>query len=312
MGRLFNGKWEIEVVNPNGDDGEFKRQESTFRNWIKKGDSKYPPEKGRYHLYISLACPWAHRAIIFRRLKNLTEVVGLSVVHPLMKENGWSFETDFEGATGDRLDSKTKFLRDIYLKSDSNCTSRITVPILWDNLKKTIVNNESSEIIRIFNSEFDDLTGNRDDYYPLNHRKEIDEINDYVYENLNNGVYKVGFASTQEAYEKNLKKLFMALDNLEKRLSKNRYLIGNTITEADIRLFTTLIRFDAVYVGHFKCNLRRINDYSNLSRYLKEIYLFKGIEDTVNFNHIKSHYYQSHTNINPSGIVPLGPILALD
>jgi len=305
MGMLIEGKWSVQVVNPKSKDGEFVRQEQSFRSVIEK-DGKYEPEAGRYHLYVSLACPWAHRTLIFRSLKELKDIVSVSVVSPYMSDEGWTFKNDFEGVVADDINN-TEFLRELYVKADPNFTGRVTVPILWDKKTNSIVNNESSEIIRIFNSAFNDITGNTQDFYPEELRFGIDEINDYIYNNINNGVYKAGFATTSIAYEKNVNNLFEALDKVEKRIDGLEYLVGNTLTEADWRLFTTLIRFDAVYVGHFKCNIKRIKDYKNLSQYVKRLYQHSGVKDTVNIGHIKTHYYASHLSINPTGIVPVGP-----
>jgi putative glutathione S-transferase len=257
-----------------------------------------------------LACPWAHRTLIFRALKGLEEYIDVSVVSPDMLDKGWVFD-GYEGASEDHLFG-FDYMHQVYTKAKADITSRVTVPVLWDKKHNTIVNNESAELIRIFNSAFNDLTGNTQDYYPKHLREEIDEINEYVYHNVNNGVYKAGFATTQEAYEEAVKALFDALDNLEERLSTQRYLVGDTLTEADWRLFTTLIRFDPVYVGHFKCNLKRIADYPALSNYVKELYQMDGIAQTTNFDHIKRHYYFSHTMINPTQVVPKGPVMDLE
>lgn len=321
MGLLQDGKWVDQWYDTKSTGGHFKRSESQFRNWITadgsagpSGSSGFKAEKDRYHLYVSLACPWAHRTLIFRTLKGLEDYISVSVVDPLMVENGWEFrkaETRTEGATDDALFG-SDYLYQVYLKADPNYSGRVTVPVLWDKQQNTIVSNESAEIIRMFNSAFNDLTGNRLDFYPEALRREIDELNDWIYPTINNGVYKAGFATSQDAYEKAFNALFEALDKLEERLSTKRYLIGTTLTEADWRLFTTLIRFDAVYVGHFKCNLRRIEDYPNISGYLRELYQVPGIKETVNMRHIKEHYYRSHKTINPTGVVPSGPELNFD
>lgn len=293
-------------------DGEFIRTDSSFRNWITKdgspgnsGNGGFKAEAGRYHLYISHACPWAHRTLIFRKLKGLESLISLSVVHPLMPAESWVFD-DYPGSTEDHLYG-FKYLYELYQKADKNFNRLVTVPVLWDKLNHTIVNNESSEIIRMMNSSFDEITGNNLDFYPEPLRDEIDAINKKVYRNVNNGVYRCGFATTQNAYERAIIPLFKTLDWLESILDSKRYLTGNTITEADWRLFTTLVRFDAVYVGHFKCNIRRIDDYPCLSNYLRDLYQQPGVSTTVNMEQIKKHYYESHKSVNPSGVVPYGP-----
>lgn len=312
MGLLINGVWHDRWYDTSKTEGKFVRQASQFRNWVTAdgsagitGEGGFKAEKERYHLYVSLACPWAHRTLIFRALKGLEEIISISVVHWYMGEHGWTF-ADGEGVIPDSL-FNSQYLYQIYTQADRNYTGRVTVPILWDKQTNTIVNNESSEIIRMFNSAFDHLGAKTGDYYSEKLRPEIDEINDRIYHTVNNGVYKCGFATTQSAYEEALTPLFDTLDWLEKRLSGQPYLIGNQITEADWRLFTTLVRFDAVYVGHFKCNLRRIVDYPNLWAYVRNLYQIPKVAETVNFLHIKGHYYQSHKTINPTGIVPLGP-----
>jgi len=310
MGQLVNGQWIDQWDDAKSSDGKFVRQESAFRNWIKAdGSTPFQPEANRYHLYISLACPWACRTLIFRKLKKLESIVSLSIVDPISMENGWEFK-DTPGSIVDTV-NHTAFLYEVYKLAEPDYSGRVTVPALWDKKENTIVNNESSEIIRMFNSEFNAIADNSVDYYPEPLRKDIDEINDFIYSNINNGVYKCGFATTQESYEEAFKNLFNALDKVEAKLNNKDYLVGNTFTEADIRLFTTLIRFDSVYVGHFKCNLKRIADYKNLFPYLKRLYNLPGIKETVNFNHIKTHYYFSHRAINPTGIIPLGPELNL-
>ncbi|GBE43354.1 glutathionyl-hydroquinone reductase YqjG [bacterium BMS3Bbin10] len=313
MGLLVEGKWRDQWYDTKSTAGRFKRQESSFRNWITRDGSAGPSggpgfraEPGRYHLYVSLACPWAHRTLIFRKLKGLEDAISVDVVHYHMGENGWVFDPGTDGATADRVNGKDK-LYEIYTLADPAYSGRVTVPVLWDKQQRTIVNNESSEIIRMLNSAFDGAGAAQGDYYPQALRSEIDAVNETVYSCVNNGVYKTGFATSQEAYEEAFTTLFDTLDELENRLSKQRYLVGNTLTEADWRLFTTLVRFDPVYVGHFKCNKRRIADYPNLSNYLRELYQMPGIAQTVNFTHIKRHYYGSHGTINPTGIVPLGP-----
>ena len=299
MGLLQNGKWVDQWYDTKESGGEFRRQDSRFRDWVSDEEGAlFPPESGRYHLYVSLACPWAHRTLIFRALKGLKKHIGVTVVEPIMLENGWELKGDQYG-----LD----FLYQLYLKADTSYEGRVTVPVLWDNKTETIVSNESAEIIRMLNTAFNDLTDNQDDYFPMPHREEIERLNDRIYHTVNNGVYRAGFATSQEAYEQAFYELFDSLDWLEGILSKQRYLVAGQITEADWRLFTTLIRFDAVYVGHFKCNQKRIADYPALSAYLRELYQIAGISETVSFDHIKTHYYASHPTINPSGIIPLGP-----
>ena len=312
MGLLIDGSWSTAWYDTEKTDGKFVREDAGFRHWITAdgaagptGKAGFKAESGRYHLYVSHACPWAHRTMIFRHLKALDAHISVSVVHPLMLDNGWSFATD-EFATGDTL-YKSDFLYQIYQKSKPDVTGRVTVPVLWDKQTEQIVSNESSEIIRMFNSAFDGLGAQSVDYYPNALRPEIEALNERIYATLNNGVYRCGFATTQAAYEAAITPLFETLDWLESILAKNRYLTGPDITEADWRLFTTLIRFDPVYVGHFKCNLRRIVDYPNLSNYLRDLYQQPGIAETVNMQHIKEHYYASHDSINPSRVVPKGP-----
>ncbi|MEQ3639955.1 MAG: glutathione S-transferase family protein [Alteromonas sp.] len=305
MGLLVDGKWQDKWYDTDKSGGKFERQASKFRHRIGDSDGKFAPESGRYHLYVSLACPWAHRTLIFRKLKKLESHIDVSVVHPEMLDNGWEFG-DYPGATGDTL-FNFEFAHQLYTKVDPDITTRVTVPILWDKKLNTIVNNESADIIRILNSDFNALTGNYDDYYPELLRSDIDEINELVYHSINNGVYKSGFATTQEAYEEAVNALFVALEEVETRLSSSRYLVGDTLTEADWRLFTTLIRFDPVYHGHFKCNKKQISDYPNTFGYMKELYQVPGVAETVNFDHIKRHYYFSHTMINPTQVIPVGP-----
>lgn len=305
MGLLVDGKWQDKWYDTSKSGGKFERQASKFRHFVGADDNKFHPESGRYHLYVALACPWAHRTLIVRKLKELEAHIDVSIVHPHMLSHGWSFD-DYPGSTGDKLYGKT-YLHEIYTLADSEITTRVTVPILWDKKTKQIVNNESADIIRIFNSGFNTLTGNTIDYYPESLRSAIDEINDLVYPNINNGVYKAGFATTQAAYEEAVNDVFGALAKIEQILSSQRYLVADTLTEADWRLFTTLIRFDAVYHGHFKCNIKQIADYPNLFAYMRELYQIPGIADTVNFDHIKRHYYFSHTMINPTQVIPLGP-----
>ncbi|MFP4043254.1 MAG: glutathione S-transferase family protein [Rhodosalinus sp.] len=318
MGLLIDGEWRDRALVSTSERGAFERAESQFRNWVTpdgapgpSGEGGFPGESGRYHLYVSLACPWAHRTLIFRRLKGLEDHIGVSVVHPDMLRDGWEFGTDFPGATGDRLYG-VSYMRDIYTRADPKVTTRVTVPVLWDRVRETIVSNESAEIIRMFNSAFDGLTGNTDDYWPEDLRDAIEPVNARIYDTVNNGVYKSGFATTQEAYEEAVLPLFDTLDWIEARLADNRYLMGERITEADWRLFTTLIRFDTVYHGHFKCNRRRIVDYPNLWGYTRELYQWPGVAETVGLEHIRRHYHYSHESINPYRIVPVGPILDLD
>ena len=304
MGYLQDGKW-IDGPRPIDKDGDFKRQAAQFRKQVTAdGSSGFPAEAGRYHLYIALTCPWAHRTLIFRKLKKLEDVVSLSVVAPVLTREGWEFDAEWP----DRLHG-FHHMHQVYTRARPDYSGRVTVPVLWDKEGNTIVNNESSEIIRMFNSEFAEFTDDETDYYPERLRGEIDAVNALVYECVNNGVYRCGFATTQTAYERAFDRLFTALDELEARLSRQRYLAGDVITEADWRLFTTLIRFDAVYVGHFKCNLRRIDDYHNLSNYLRELYQVPSIAETVDIVQYKRHYYMSHANINPTLIVPVGPAL---
>ena len=313
MGLLVEGVWRDQWYDTKSTGGKFKRQVSSFRNWITPdgsagptGKAGFKAELGRYHLYVSLACPWAHRTLIFRQLKGLTDDISVDVVHYHMGENGWEFHATADGATPDTVNARNK-LYEVYLEAGPSYTGRVTVPVLWDKQQNTIVNNESSEIIRMFNSAFDSMGAVQGDYYPEQLREEIDSVNKTVYSAVNNGVYKAGFATSQEAYEDAFTALFDTLDALEVKLSKHRYLVGNTLSEADWRLFTTLVRFDPVYVGHFKCNKQRIADYPNLSNYVRDLYQVPGIEETVNLTHIKRHYYGSHAAVNPTGIVPLGP-----
>ncbi len=311
MGLLVDGKWQDQWYDTKSSNGKFVRQDSMFRHQISNStDAEFKPESGRYHLYVSLACPWAHRTLIFRKLKGLEDHISVSIVSPDMLSNGWEFG-QYEGATKDHL-FDFEYMHQVYTKDSPDISSRVTVPVLWDKQTNKIVNNESADIIRILNSGFDSLTGNTMDFYPVELRAEIDTINEFIYPKINNGVYKSGFATTQSAYEEAVKELFAALDVLEEKLSKQRYLVGNTLTEADWRLFTTLIRFDPVYVGHFKCNLKRIADYPALHAYVKDLYQIEGVAETVNFDHIKRHYYFSHTMINPTQVVPTGPELDLD
>lgn len=306
MGQLIDGRWHDQWYDTQKD-GRFQRENAQRRHWL--GEPAFPAEGGRYHLYVSLACPWAHRTLIVRKLKGLESLVDVSVVSWLMRENGWTFDPA-HGSTGDRLDGLA-FLHQRYTRDDPHYSGRVTVPLLWDKQAQKIVNNESADIVRIFNSAFDAIGANALDFYPEPLREEIERLNGRIYPAVNNGVYRAGFATRQDAYEEAFVQLFEELDYLEGLLGERRYLAGEYLTEADIRLFTTLVRFDAVYHGHFKCNLRRIEDYPNLSGWLRELYQRPGIGETVDFEHIKGHYYASHRTINPTGIVPLGPRLDL-
>ena len=319
MGLLVEGLWQDSWYDTKSTGGRFKRQDSAFRSWVTtdgsagaSGSGGFKAEPGRYHLYVSLACPWAHRTLIFRKLKGLEQIVSVSSVHYHMAENGWEFRpTDIAGDTadGDPLYG-LDYAHQLYTKAKPNYTGRVTVPILWDRERETIVSNESAEIIRMFNGAFDEVGGNPVvDFYPEALRGEIDRINAEVYDRVNNGVYKAGFATQQAAYDKAFAKLFACLDGLEERLATNRYLVGDTLTEADWRLFTTLVRFDPVYVGHFKCNRNRLVDFPNLWAYTRELFQLPGVSETVNFDHIKRHYYGSHKTVNPSGVIPAGPRL---
>lgn len=309
MGLLQDGKWVDQWYDTKAANGHFKRSASQFRNWITADGSAGPSgvggfkaEAGRYHLYISHACPWAHRTMIFRALKGLEEMISVSVVDWYMRGDGWTFQSGADPI------NNAEFMHQVYTAADPHYSGRVTVPVLWDKAQNTIVTNESSEIIRMFNSAFEEVGALAGDYYPEAQRTGIDAINARVYATLNNGVYKSGFATTQAAYEEAVVPLFETLDWLEELLSRSRYLAGAALSEADWRLFTTLVRFDPVYVGHFKCNLRRIADYPNLSNYLRELYQHPGVAETVHMDHIKNHYYASHDTVNPSGIVPLGPV----
>jgi len=316
MSLMQNGELLSDWLGSETENGEFVRKESQFRNWVTvdgtagpSGTAGFMAEPGRYHLYVSLACPWAHRTLIVRKLKQLEKIISVSVVHPHMGSNGWDFRA-YPGATGDNLYG-VDYLHQLYTRADPAYSGIVTVPVLWDKQQHTIVNNESSEIIRMLNSAFDAWGNASLDLYPAALRREIDGINTRTYDDVNNRVYKVGFATTQAAYEENFDKLFTALHDLNDRLSGQRYLVGKQITETDWRLFPTLIRFDAVYVGHFKCNLRRIVDYPHLFNYLLELYQWPGIAETVDFDHIKQHYYYSHPELNPTRIVPKGPAMDL-
>ena len=315
MGLLVEGEWRDQWLDTSSSGGAFRRAEARFRNWITAdgsagptGEGGFKAESGRYHLYVSHACPWANRTMIFRALKGLEDHIGVSVVHPDMLGDGWTFRTDFDGATGDRLFG-LPFARDLYLRAEPGATTRVTVPILWDRQRDTIVSNESAEIVRMFNSAFDGITGNSLDFYPEGLRPRIDAVNARVYDEINNGVYKAGFATTQGAYDAAVHALFDALDWVEGILAESRYLAGDRVTEADWRLFTTLARFDAVYHLHFKCNRRRIVDYPNLWAYARGLYQWPGVADTVHFDHIVRHYHYSHETINPHRIIPINPVI---
>lgn len=312
MGLLVNGVWKDDWYDTKSTGGKFVRKDAAFRNWITadgsagpSGSAGFTAERDRYHLYVSYACPWAHRTLIYRKLKQLEDIIPVTAVAPLMLENGWEF-AEAEPVNG------AQYAWQLYAKADPEYTGRVTVPILWDKKTQTIVSNESSEIIRMFNSAFNHLTGNTLDLSPEHLKPEIDSVNTTVYGAVNNGVYKAGFATTQAAYEEAVTELFETLDWLESRLARQRYLVGNQLTEADWRLFTTLVRFDPVYVGHFKCNIRRIEDYPNLSNYVRDLYQVPGVAETVDMPTIKLHYYGSHGSINPTCVVPVGPVLDLD
>jgi putative glutathione S-transferase len=302
MGLLVEGVWRDQWYDTASTGGRFERQESRFRQWITSdGSSGFPAEPGRYHLYVSYACPWAHRTLIFRALKGLEEAVSIAVVQPLMLENGWELAEGADPVNGAR------YLYEVYRKARPDYTGRVTVPTLWDRRTQTIVSNESADIIRMFNSAFDESGAKPGDYYPEHLRNEIDQVNERIYTTVNNGVYRAGFATSQEAYEEAYDAVFATLDWIEARLSRQRYLVGEHLTEADWRLFTTCVRFDAVYYSHFKCNRRRLVDYPNLWAYIRELYQVPGVAGTVNLDHIKLHYYGSHKTVNPTGIIPKGP-----
>ncbi|PCJ93470.1 MAG: glutathione-dependent reductase [Hyphomicrobiales bacterium] len=313
MGLLVEGTWHDTWYDTKASGGRFVRTDASYRNWITadgsagpSGEDGFKAEPGRYHLFVSYACPWAHRTLIYRSLKGLEDMIDVSVVHWYMRENGWTFAADDEGVVGNTLFS-SDYLYQVYLKADPKFSGRVTVPILWDKQRNTIVSNESSEIIRMFNSAFDDVGATPGDYYPADKRAAIDELNSVIYDKINNGVYRAGFSTTQEAYEEAVVPLFDTLDMLEERLESSRFLVGNTPTEADWRLLPTLLRFDPVYVGHFKCNLKRLIDYPNLWAYTRDLYQWPGVAHTFNIDHAKRHYYQSHDGVNPTGIVPVGP-----
>lgn len=316
MGLLVDGQWQDKWYDTDSTGGKFKRDAAQFRNFVTAdgsagptGDSGFKAEPDRYHLYVSLACPWAHRTLIFRQLKGLQDLIDVSVVDYLMADRGWTFQASEQqdnNLVGDQV-NQHDLMHQVYTQADANYSGRVTVPVLWDKQQNTIVSNESADIIRMFNTAFNEITGNSIDYYPKALQADIDKINKRVYSDINNGVYKAGFATKQSVYDKEVAELFKALDWVEGILSQNSYLVGDQITEADWRLFTTLIRFDAVYHGHFKCNHQRIVDYPNISHYLRELYQISGVAETINMRHIKNHYYMSHKNINPTGIVPSGP-----
>ena len=317
MGLLVDGQWVDQWYDTKKTGGRFVRTQTQFRNWITAdgsagptGQAGYKAEADRYHLYVSLACPWASRTLMIRTLKGLEDMISISVVHPLMLEQGWTFE-EGEGVIGDPI-FKARYLHEVYTAVKPDYTGRVTVPVLFDKKTKTIVNNESSEIIRMLNTAFDDLGAKPGNYVPDQWLEEIDTVNDFVYHRINNGVYKAGFATKQEVYEEEVAALFEALDQMEERLAGQDYLVGNRLTEADIRLFTTLVRFDAVYFGHFKCNIKPLTAYPKLWAYTKRIYQLPGMAQTVNFDHIKRHYYGSHKTINPTGVIPMGPTLDWD
>ena len=313
MGQLVDGVWHDTWYETKSTGGHFKRSESAFRNWVTPdgapgltGKGGFPAQSGRYHLYVSLACPWAHRTLLMRQLKGLEDHIAVSVVHPLMLDHGWTFGTDFEAATGDSL-YQHEFLYQLYLHAMPDYSGRVTVPVLWDTEQHTIVSNESADIIRMLNSAFDGVGATAGDYYPEALRAQIDELNGWIYDKVNNGVYKAGFATSQSAYDESATAVFTALSDLESILAKQRYLTGEQLTEADLRLWTTLIRFDPVYHTHFKCDKYRLSDYPNLFGFLRDIYQMPGIADTVDMAHIRHHYYRSHGTINPHGVISLGP-----
>lgn len=311
MGMLVEGKWTDKWYDTKSTGGRFKRKESSFRNWIRAdGSTDFEPESGRYHLYVSLACPWAHRTLIYRRLKGLEEHITISVVNPFMLENGWTFE-EGDGVIPDTVNG-AEYLHQIYTAAKAGYTGRVTVPVLWDRFHRTIVNNESSEIIRMFDEEFGQLTGHKPSFRPLSLVDEIDPLNDRIYTGFNNGVYKAGFATSQESYNEEVTQIFEVLDEMEEILTTNRYLTGDQVTEADWRFLPTLLRFDPVYVGHFKCNLRRIADYPNIHNYMVDLMKTYDLADTFNLEHVKNHYYGSHPTINPTLIVPYGPEANVD
>ncbi|WP_025565442.1 glutathione S-transferase family protein [Psychromonas sp. SP041] len=314
MGLLVDGQWHNQWYDTKSSNGKFVRSEAQFRNWITAdgqagptGKAGFKAEAGRYHLYVSLACPWAHRTLIFRELKGLQSMIDISVVNSLMAEQGWTFKPG-PGVIKDTV-NHVSLVYELYTLADPTYSGRVTVPILWDKQQQTIVSNESADIIRMFNSAFDGVGASEGDYYPEHAQDEINEVNDWIYRDINNGVYRAGFATTQAAYEGAVDAVFEALDKVELRLRTQRYLLGKQLTEADWRLFTTLIRFDAAYVGHFKCNKKRIADYPSLSNYVRDLYQHEGIASTVDIDYIKAHYYGSHETINPTRIIPVGPVV---
>lgn len=314
MGMLVDGSWQDVWYDTDGNEGRFVRESARFRHWVTadgsagpSGDSGYAAESGRYHLYVSLACPWAHRTLIVRTLKGLQDLIDMSAVSPLMLDRGWTYN-EAEGSSGDRVHGH-QFHHEVYTRAKPDYSGRVTVPVLWDRQRDTIVSNESADIIRMLNSAFDGLTGNTLDLYPERLQEDIERWNERIYPAVNNGVYRAGFATTQDAYEEAYRELFAELDHIDAHLGSHRYLTGADLTEADVRLFTTLIRFDAVYHGHFKCNRQRLEDYGHIPGYIRDIFQLPGIADTVDFHHIKTHYYASHRNINPTGIVPAGPAI---
>ncbi|WP_312829031.1 glutathione S-transferase family protein [Pantoea anthophila] len=318
MGQLIDGVWHDTWYDTKSTGGRFKRSESAFRNRVTAdgsagptGKAGFTAERDRYHLYVSLACPWAHRTLLMRQLKGLDNLIDVSVVHPLMLENGWTFDDTFPEATGDKL-YQNDFLYQLYLHADPHYSGRVTVPVLWDKQQNTIVSNESADIIRMFNSAFDAVGARAGDYYPVALREKIDELNGWIYDTVNNGVYKTGFATSQSAYDEAVTALFHSLSRLEQILGQHRYLTGDQLTEADLRLWTTLVRFDPVYVTHFKCDRHRIGDFRNLSGFLRDIYQMPGIAETVSLPHIRHHYYCSHKTINPHGVISLGPAFDWD
>ncbi|WP_458186702.1 glutathione S-transferase family protein [Haladaptatus sp. NG-WS-4] len=312
MNRLVDGEWRTDASETTTDEGRFERQETTFREWVEADEgSEFPAESGRYHLYVSYACPWAHRTLVTRALKGLEDAISVSVVDPYREDDGWEFSPDRPGCTIDPV-LGADYLREVYVEADPEFTGRVTVPVLWDRERETIVNNESREIMRMLDTAFHDVATRDVSFYPQNHREEVDEAIDAIYEPINDGVYRAGFAGTQTAYEEAVTDLFDALDRWEQVLADRRYLCGPALTEADFAMFTTLVRFDAVYHTHFKCNVRRIVDYPNLWNYLKELYQLPGVRETVRLDHIKEHYYRSHSDINPKRIVPRGPEIDFD
>jgi glutathionyl-hydroquinone reductase len=309
MNMLVDGEWKRDAYETTNDEGAFQRQKTTFREWVEAGEGcEFPAESGRYHLYVSYACPWAHRTLVTRALKGLEDEISVSVVDPYRRNDGWEFSPDKPGCTADAV-TGANYLREVYVEADPEFTGRVTVPVLWDKERETVVNNESEEVMRMFDTAFDGIAEWDVTFYPEEYRDEVDDTIDAIYEPINNGVYRAGFAETQAAYEEAVTDLFDALDRWEGVLADQRYLCGPALTEADFCMFTTLVRFDAVYATHFKCNVRRVVDYPNLWNYLKELYQLPGVAETVRMDHIKEHYYRSHGDINPKRIVPKGPEL---